>query len=100
MKKPKIKKVMVELENGKVIEFNRQVILVAEDDMTETEKKLHDEQAKMCCVAECSTSFMASAANAVLGMLADNAPGLDSAVMMKHVDEKHDILSMLAEALG
>lgn len=100
MEKGKIKKVMVELESGKVLEFDKQVILLAEDDMTETEKKLHDEQTKMCCIAECSAPFMASAANSILGMLEDNAPGLDSVVMMKHMDAKHDILGMLAEVLG
>lgn len=100
METNKMKKVMVELENGTVLEFTKQAVLFLEDDMTETEKKLHDQETKLCCIANCNPHFLASATNAALSTLAEQAPGLDAAVMMKHMDSQHDILGVLADILG
>lgn len=99
MEKGKIKKVMVELANGEVIEFDKQAILFLEDDMTETEKKIHGKSTKMCNIANCDGQFMAQAASALLNTIRENAPGLDSAIMLHHIEsnEEDSPLDMLAE---
>ena len=100
MENTKIKKIMVELENGAVLEFDKQAVLFVEDEMTATEKKIHSEETKMCCIAGCSPALLATATGAALGTLAEQAPGMDAVVMMKHMDSKHSIVEMLEELLG
>ena len=98
----KIKKVMVELANGEVIEFNKQAILFLEDEMTDTEKKVHGSSTKMCNIANCDGQFMANAAQHLLATIRENAPGLDSAIMMRHIEgeESNGLFGMLAEIFG
>lgn len=100
MENMKIKKVTVELESGAVLEFDKQAVLFLEDEMTATEKKIHTGESKMCCIAGCNPDFLASAAGAALGTLADQVPGLDAVVMLKHMNSKHSLVDMLEEILG
>ena len=100
MEKAKIKKVMVELENGNVLEFDKQVVLFLEDDMTETEKKLHSENTKMCVVANCDTAFMIAVADSALSTLASNAPGAELIPMVKFMEERLGIAGGLADIFG
>lgn len=96
----KIKKVMVELANGKVLEFDKQAILFLEDDMTDTEKKIHEGTTKMCTIANCDGGFMANAASRLLATIRENAPGMDAAIMMRHLDSDGGVLGVLAEVFG
>lgn len=101
----KIMKVMVELANGEVVEFNKQAVMFFEDDMTETEKKIHGKSTKMCSIANCNGQFMAEAASALLNIVRDNAPGLDSAIMLKHIESEEgesplDMLKEMAKVFG
>ena len=98
----KIKKVMVELANGEVIEFNKQVIMFAEDEMTDTEKKVYGKSTKMCHIANCDGQFMAHAAQEILAHIREQAPGLDAAIMMHHIEgeETNGLFGMLAEIFG
>ena len=100
MENVKIKKVMVELTDGTALEFDKQAIVFVEDDMTETERKLHTDNTKLCSIIGCSSSFMATAATSLLSTLAENVPGLDSAVIAKHLDGEGDIIDMLEKILG
>lgn len=101
MEKANIKKVIVELENGNKLEFDKQVIILAEDEMSETEKRIHtEEKTKICCIANCSPNFMAEVTESMLGTLRKHAPGLDDAVMLAHLEKSSPMLGMLAELLG
>lgn len=86
----KIKKVMVELDNGEVVTFDKQMIMFFEDDMTDNEKKIHDNSTKMCSMANCNRQFMVEAASAVLNTIKEKAPGLDLAILMKHLERSKD----------
>lgn len=96
----KIKKVTVELEDGTVLEFDKQVLVFVEDEMTENEKKVHASETKLCCVASCSPQFVASAAGMALGTLYDHTPGMDAVVMVRHMESKMGISGALASILG
>ena len=88
MENAKIKKIMVELENGTVLEFDKQAVLFLEDDMTETEKKLHTDNTKMCVIAGCNTAFLIAVAESALNTLATNAPGAEVLPMLKFMEER------------
>lgn len=88
MENSKVKKIMVELDNGTVLEFDKQAVLFLEDEMTETEKKLHTENTKMCVIAGCDTSFMIAVAESALNTLASNAPGAELLPMLKFMEER------------
>lgn len=81
----KIKSVKVELENGNVLEFNKQVLLFAMDEMTDTEKKISGASGKICAVVNCKPDFLATCVESALGTLRDQCPGLDSMVMLQHM---------------
>ena len=100
MENAKIKKVLVELDNGNVLEFDKQVVLFLEDEMTETEKKLHSQNTKMCVVANCDTAFMIAVAESALGTLASNSPGAEMIPMVKFMEDRLGIVGGLAEILG
>lgn len=98
---PNIKKVTVELENGKKLEFDKQFILFAEDEMSNTEKTVHgDAHGKICGVVSCKANFMASVASSMLKTMHDKMPGLDRTVIMEHLLETDDVAKMLADVLG
>lgn len=98
---PNIKKVTVELENGKKLEFDKQFVLFAEDEMSSTEKAVHgDDQSKICGVVGCKANFLAAAASSMLKTMHDKTPGLDRTVIMEHLVETDDIAKMLVDALG
>lgn len=101
MENTAIKKVIVELENGNKLEFDKQVIVFAEDEMSNTEKAMSgDESTKICGVISCNPVFMANVGEQILKSLKDAVPGLDNAVMMKHMEQTSDIMHMLKEILG
>ena len=99
MENTKIKKVTVELENGNVLEFDKNVILFAEDEMTATEQKIHTEQTKMCTIASCNSAFMGAAASSALDMLTEHEPALEALVLAKHMASKHRTLSELLDSI-
>lgn len=84
----KVKKIIVELDNGTVLEFDKQAVLFLEDEMTETEKKIHTENTKMCVIAGCDASFMISVAESALTTLASNVPGSELIPMMKFMEDR------------
>lgn len=97
----KVKKVTVELVDGNKMEFTGEMALFLQDKMTEIEKILHgDDQDKVCGVVQCSPMFLASVTNAALATLSERAPGLDSAVLVKHLEDKHPELAVLEHILG
>lgn len=101
MENTAIKKVIVELENGNKLEFDKQVVLFAEDEMSNTEKAMSgDENTKICGVISCNPVFMSNVVESLLGSLKDAAPGLDSAVMMKHLEQTSDVKKMLDAIFG
>ena len=105
MENKKIKKVIVELEDGSKMEFNGQVVLFVEDKMSDLEKMFNgDNHGKICGVIQCNPCFLASVTNSALDTLAERTPGLDFAVMAKHLDSKepkqNSIMSVLADILG
>lgn len=100
MENTKIKKIMVELENGAVLEFDKQAVLFLEDEMTETEKKIHDKQTKMCVIAGCDTAFLVAVAESALSTLESNSPGSELIPMIKFMEDKLGIVGGLAEILG
>ena len=102
MENKKIKKVIVELEDGSKMEFTGEVVMFAEDEMSGAEKLFKgDVHKKMCGVVQCSSGFLAAVVNSALDTLAEKNPGLDIAVMMKHVDdEKVSMMAVLADILG
>lgn len=98
---PNIKKVTVELENGKKLEFDKQLVLFAEDEMSNTEKAVRgDADGKVCGVVSCKPNFMASVASSMLKTMHDKTPGLDRAVIAEHLVETDDLAKMLADVLG
>ena len=101
MKNMKVKKVTVELVDGNKMEFTGEMALFLQDEMTVAEKLIHgDDRCKVRCVVECSPMFLASVTNAALATLSERAPGLDSAVLVKHVEDKHPELAVLEDILG
>lgn len=101
MENKKVKKVIVELNDGNKMEFTGEVVMFAEDEMSGAEKLIKgDDHKKMCGVVRCSPGFLATAVNSALGTLADRNPGLDTAVIMKHLENKHSELAVLADILG
>lgn len=102
MENKKVKKVIVELNDGSKMEFTGEVVMFAEDEMSEAEKLFKgDDHKKMCGVVQCSSSFLASVVNSALDTLAEKNPGLDITVMMKHVDDaKVSLMAVLADILG
>ena len=98
---PNIKKVIVELENGKTLEFDKQFVLFAEDEMSDTEKAVSDgDNKKVCGVMSCKPSFAAAATGSLLDTLATKAPGVDKEVIMKHLEATDNLVAMLAEVFG
>ena len=101
MENTTIKKVIVELENGNKLEFDKQVVLFAEDEMSATEKAIEgEENTKICGVVSCNPVFMANVIESMLGSLREAAPGFDSAVMMKHLEQTSDVKKMLDAIFG
>lgn len=101
MKDMKIKKVTVELVDGGKMEFAGEMALFLQDEMTVAEKLIHGvDSDKIFGVVQCSSMFLASIANAALSTLSERAPGLDSAVMLKHLEDKHPELAVLEKILG
>ena len=98
---PNVKKVIVELDNGKTLEFDKQFVLYAQDEMSETEKRLsEDNESKICGVISCRHSFMASVACSMLETLNSKADGLDRKVIMKHLIDTDDTAKLLATIFG
>ena len=101
MENTAVKKVIVELENGNKLEFDKQVIVFAEDEMSNTERAMSGEEStKICGVIGCNPVFMANVVENLLSSLKDAAPGLDSAVMMKHIEQTSDVKKMLDAIFG
>lgn len=98
---PNIKKVTVELENGKTLEFDKQFVLFAEDEMSATEKNLRDNgDSKICGVVSCKSTFMAAVVGSMLNTLNSHTDGLDREVIMKHLVETDDTARLLATIFG
>ena len=98
---PNIKKIIVELDNGKKLEFDKQFALFAQDEMSVTEKSIHgDDFKKICGIISCKSDFAASVAGSLLKMLNEKTPGLDHEVVMKHLVETDDFARLLVDALG
>ena len=97
MENGKIKRVLVELENGEVVEFDKQVVLFAEVEMTELEKKLHSSSTKSCSIANCRGQFLAHAADNLLNSIRHQAPGLDRAIIIRHILKQTDSLTEMLE---
>ena len=103
MENKKVKKVIVELNDGSKIEFAGEVVMFAEDEMSGAEKLFTgDDHKKMCGVVQCSAGFLATVVNSALDTLAEKNPGLDIAVMMKHLDNAKvsSLIDVLADILG
>lgn len=103
MENKKVKKVIVELNDGSKMEFTGEVVMFAEDEMSEAEKLFKgDGHKKMCGVVQCSSGFLAAVVNSALDTLAEKNPGLDIAVMMKHLDgaKVSPLMDVLADILG
>ena len=101
MENVQVKKVIVELDNGNTLEFDKQVVLFAEDEMSNTEKKLNNGQTtKITGVVSCSPNFLANVTESMLGTVRDNAPGLDTCIIAKHMEMMPSIAEMLAKILG
>lgn len=103
MENKKVKKVIVELEDGNKMEFDGQVVMFVEDKMSEMEKIFNgDGHEKICGVIQCSPHFLASVTNFALETLAEKTPGLDIAVMMKHLDDAKvsPMMDVLEDILG
>lgn len=101
MENLKVKKVVVELENGNKLEFDKEVVIFAEDEMSETEKRIHNGQnTKICGIISCCPNFMANVTQSMLGTLRDQMPGLDDAVMMEHLNLASPLMSMLEKVFG
>ena len=100
MEDVKVKKVIVELDNGNTLEFDKQIVLFAEDEMSNTEKKLHSGQTtKITGMVSCSPNFLASATQAMLGNVRDNIPGLDAVVIAEHMEMLPSISEMLEKII-
>lgn len=101
MENKKVKKVIVELNDGSKMEFAGEVVMFAEDEMSGAEKLFKgDDYKKMCGVVQCSSGFLAAVVNSALDTMAEKNPILDTAVMMKHLEDKHPEWSVLADILG
>lgn len=103
MENKKIKKVIVELNDGSKMEFTGEMVMFAENEMSDAEKFFKgDDHKKVCGVVQCSSGFLASVVNSALDTLAEKNPGLDIAVMMKHLDDEKvsPLMSVLADILG
>ena len=101
MENKSVKKVIVELENGNKLEFDKQVVIFAEDEMSATEKMLHDgDNGKICGILRCNPNFMANVTESLLSSLKDAAPGLDAIVMSNHIGHMPGWTEMLAKILG
>ncbi len=105
MENKKVKKVIVELEDGNKMEFSGQVVMFVEENMSDLEKMFKgDNPIKIRSVVQCGPHFLAAVTNSALETLAKNTPRLDFAVMMKHLDSKepkqNSIMSVLADILG
>lgn len=101
MENVQVKKVIVELDNGNKIEFDKQVVLFAEDEMSATEKKPNNGQTtKITGVVSCSPNFLATVAESMLGTVRDNAPVLDTVVIAKHMEMTPSFTELLAKLIG
>lgn len=103
MENRKVKKVIVELEDGNKMEFDGEVVMFAEDKMSGAEKLFKGgDHKKMCGVIQCSSGFLAAVVNSALDTLAEKNLGLEIAVMMKHMDDEKvsPIMDVLADILG
>ena len=101
MQNKRIKKVTVELTDGTTLDFDKQIMLFAEDEMSNTEKKLNKEETcKVLAMVDCETHMMASVTESLLGILEDKCPGLDSTVMMKHLGKKSHLMEVLEAILA
>lgn len=103
MENKKVKKIIIELEDGGKMEFNGQVVMFVEDKMSELEKMFNsDGRGKICGVVQCCPDFLASVTNSALETLAEKTPGLDFAVMLKHLDDAKvsPMMAVLADILG
>ena len=88
MENKKVKKVIVELNDGRRMEFTGELAVFAEDEMSGAEKFFKgDDRKKMCGVVQCSSGFLAAVVNSALDTLAEKNPDLDIAVMLKHLDD-------------
>lgn len=88
MDNKKVKKVVVEFEDGNKLEYTGDVVMFVEDEMSAAEKLFEgNSRRKLWGVVQCSSGFLAAAANSVLDTLAENNSGLDIAVMLKHLDD-------------
>lgn len=94
---PRIKKVTVELDNGNKLEFDKEVVIYAQDEMSVTEKKIHGNGTKICAIAGCSPNFLANVAESILGSLREVSGGLDTAVILAHLEKNIDFNEMLKE---
>ena len=97
----KVRKVLVELENGNILEFDKQVVIFAEDTMTDSEKQICDNNdIKMCVITSSSGRFLAEATMASLKNLERLKPGYDQYVIGKYLEAEDPIIEMLAKVLG
>lgn len=80
-----IKKVTVELADGTELQFDKQVAVFAELEMSEIEKSLTDADGRLCGVMHCSTTFLAVVATHILDRLRKENPGVDAAVITNHI---------------
>ena len=103
MENKKVKKVIVELNDGSKMEFTGDVVMFAEDEMSGAEKFFNgNDNKKICGIVQCSSGFLASVTNSALDTLAEKNPGLDIVVMMKHLDDAklNPLMAVLADILG
>lgn len=100
MKNKEVKKVTVELDDGSKLEFTGEVVMFAEDEMSETEKLFKgNDYKKMCGVVQCSPSFLVKVVDSALDTLEEKNPSLAVAAMMKHLDDAK-LMAVLADILG
>ena len=103
MENKKVKKVIVELEDGNKMEFTGDVVMFAEDEMSGAEKLFKgDDHKKLCGVIQCPSTFLATVTNSVLHTLAENSPGFYMTEMMKQLDDAKArplIMAVLANIL-
>lgn len=100
MENKKVKKVIVELNDGSKMEFTGELVMFAEDEMSGAEKffKGHDHK-KMCGVVQCSSGFLVTVVDSALDKLEEKNPGLAVSAMMKHLDDAK-LMAVLADILG
>ena len=103
LEKSNIRKIVIEKNDGETMELKGNFAVFFEDYSSKLMREIFKGQVlKLVGIVHSTPEFVAAIANSMLKELANSNPGMDLAVMMKHIDdmENSSLMSVLEKILN